>query len=397
MILRRSRVLQKLAPCFLLLTLLWSGVVLAQAIPEVSDSDAEAWLVTFGPGQAYYERFGHNAIWLREPARGLDHTFNFGYFDFEQEDFFLRFLRGKMLYFSIAQPANREFEMYRQQDRSIRLQKLDLTTTQYGQLRDYLLNEIEPENRNYHYDYYLNNCSTRIRDALDLALNGRLATVSVKQPAILDFREQTRRLTQSEYWYYLGLEIGLALPVDLPVNRWEEMFIPMVVADEMASLSLANGKPAVNMDLQIFTSSQKPPPDAPSGVWSRYLLFGLGLAALLWLVARFLSAVWVNVFSNSWVLLLGSGGVILTFLWLATDHSVTSYNANLLLLNPLFLLAIIPAMKRAVAIMMVAGVLLNLLLLLLPVHQYNLDVLAFLAPVNLLLAANWLSRRLLDQ
>ncbi len=89
----------------------------------------EAWLVTFGPGELYFERFGHNAIWLREPAAGLDHTFNFGYFDFEQEDFFLRFMRGRMLYFSIAQPANREFAYYRQENRSIRAQKLNLSTS----------------------------------------------------------------------------------------------------------------------------------------------------------------------------------------------------------------------------------------------------------------------------
>src|SRR6056300_1690217 len=110
-------------------------------IPEVQADGAEAWLVTFGPGQIYFERFGHNAIWLREPAASLDHTFNFGYFDFEQEDFFLRFMRGRMLYFSIAQPASREFEVYRKDNRSIRIQKLNLAPLQYGQLRDYLVNE----------------------------------------------------------------------------------------------------------------------------------------------------------------------------------------------------------------------------------------------------------------
>ena len=104
-----------------------------------------SWLVTFGPGEIYWERFGHNAIWLREPAVGLDHTFNFGFFDFEQEDFFLRFLRGRMLYFSVAQPAQREFDFYRQYNRTIRLQKINLSDEQYVRLRDFLLNEIKPD------------------------------------------------------------------------------------------------------------------------------------------------------------------------------------------------------------------------------------------------------------
>ena len=113
---------------FLLVFLTWSPTGSASenlAIPTVPDDGKEAWLVTFGPGEIYFERFGHNAIWLREPAAGLDHTFNFGYFDFEQEDFFLRFMRGRMLYFSIAQPANIAFGRYRQNNRSIRAQKLN--------------------------------------------------------------------------------------------------------------------------------------------------------------------------------------------------------------------------------------------------------------------------------
>jgi hypothetical protein len=200
-------------------------------IPAAPEQGGEAWLVTFGPGQIYWERFGHNAIWLRETALGLDHTFNFGFFDFEQEDFFLRFMRGRMLYFSVAQPAHREFDFYRQQNRSIRVQKLNLASSQYNSLRDHLLYEIRPENRDYRYDYYLNNCSTRIRDAIDIALDGALAERTQKMPASLNFREQTRRLTQMQFWYYLGLELGLGYPVDREVSRWDEMFVPGVVAD----------------------------------------------------------------------------------------------------------------------------------------------------------------------
>ena len=105
--------------------LAWSQTVSATerlSIPVATPNATEAWLVTFGPGEIYWERFGHNAIWLREPAAGIDHTFNFGFFDFEQKDFFLHFLRGRMLYFSVAQAAGREFEFYQQENRTIRVQ-----------------------------------------------------------------------------------------------------------------------------------------------------------------------------------------------------------------------------------------------------------------------------------
>lgn len=170
-------------------------------IPDIGQDEQQAWLVTFGPGENYWERFGHNAIWLREPAAGLDHTFNFGFFDFNQEDFFLRFMRGRMLYFSVAQRAENEFDYYRSVNRSIRIQKLNISTQQYEKLRDYLVTEIRPENRDYRYDYYLNNCSTRIRDAIDIALDGGLSERTRIAPAELNFRDHTRRLTEGQFWY----------------------------------------------------------------------------------------------------------------------------------------------------------------------------------------------------
>ncbi len=373
-----------------LLMLAWCQAGLADTaldIPGVSDNGAEAWLVTFGPGEIYWERFGHNAIWLREPARGLDHTFNFGYFDFEQEDFLLRFLRGRMLYFSIAQPASREFEYYRQYNRSIRVQKLNLAPQQYRQLRDYLLNEIKPENRDYRYDYYLNNCSTRIRDALDLALDGALSERTVAMPAVLNFRDHTRRLTETQFWYYLGLEMGLGYPADRPVTRWDEMFIPMVVAEEMAAMSKDVGETLLAVDMMLFSPTSAGPANLPGSTWSRYLALGLAAAVLAWLSGKFMPPAWLEGLGLAWVLIGANIGLVLAGLWLLTDHAVTRPNANLLLFNPLLLLALAPRLRRFGAVLLAGGTAIAWVLWLYPDHQYNLDVLALATPVNLAAAA----------
>ncbi len=359
-------------------------------IPPVPTNGTEAWLVTFGPGQIYWERFGHNAIWLREPAVGLDHTFNFGYFDFEQEDFFQKFIRGRMLYFSVAQSSSREFDFYRQENRSIRLQKLNLSPPQYQQLRDYLVNEIKPENRNYRYDYYLNNCSTRIRDALDIALDGALSARTEIVSANLNFREQTRRLTQMQFWYYLGLELGLGYPVDREITRWDEMFIPMVVADEMAEMSLTvgdAGTPLISVDTMLFTSTAPEPTTTPTAIWYRYLFLGLLVAGLAWLSGKFMPPVWLAGLSYAWVLITATSGLLLAALWLFTDHEVASANANLLLFNPMVILALVPVLRRFGAAVMAGGVAVAYILLLLPEHQYNLDVLALFTPINLAVAS----------
>jgi hypothetical protein len=121
----------------------------ALAESEFEPAEAEVWLVTYGPGEIYWQRFGHNAIWIRDQQLGLDHAFNFGFFDFEQEDFFLRFLQGRMLYFSAARPAREEFSSYINENRSIRAQRLDLSPEQKLKLIDFLLEEIQPEHRDY--------------------------------------------------------------------------------------------------------------------------------------------------------------------------------------------------------------------------------------------------------
>ena len=376
--------------CFflVLVLLIWSRVGFTTEtlkLPAVADDAAEAWLVTFGPGEIYFERFGHNAIWLREPARGLDHTFNFGYFDFEQEDFFLRFMRGRMLYFSVAQPATREFEYYRQVNRSIRAQKLKLSPTQYQRLRDYLLNEVQPENRDYRYDYYLNNCSTRIRDALDIALDGALSARTSQMPAELNFRDHTRRLTQTQFWYYLGLETGLGMPVDRAVSRWDEMFIPMVVADEVSAMSVATGTgdPLVELDTMFYTSTLPLPATAPARNWYRYLILGLMVTAFAWLSGRYMPPVWLAGLSRAWVLISATLGLVLAGLWFLTDHEASSHNVNLLLLNPLLLMALLPRLQRFGAALLIGGNVLAFIFLFLPTRQYNLDVFALLGPINL--------------
>ena len=385
-------------PLYIVL-LAWSQAGFAteiSLIPDVPDTGSEAWLVTFGPGKIYWERFGHNAIWLREPAAGLDHTFNFGYFDFEQEDFFKKFIRGRMLYFSVAQSAAREFEFYRQQNRSIQVQKLNLTPVQYRQLRDYLMNEIRLENRDYRYDYYLNNCSTRIRDALDIALDGALIARTEDIPASLNFRDQTRRLTQMQFWYYLGLEMGLGYPVDRAVSRWDEMFIPMVVADEISTMSAeTNGvsSPLVLTDTILFTSTAPGPEAAPTSVWYRYLFLGLLVTGLAWLSGKFMPPVWLAGLCHAWVLICTTNGLILAALWLFTDHEVARSNANLLLFNPMVILALVPVLRRVGAVVLAGGVIIAGIWLLFPQHQYNLDALALLAPVNLAVAAYFMRTR----
>jgi hypothetical protein len=350
-------------------------------------ADTEVWLVTYGPGEIYWQRFGHNAIWIRDQQLGLDHVFNFGFFDFGQEDFLLRFLQGRMLYFSAAQPAREEFSAYISENRSIRAQKLDLAQEQKLRLIEYLLEEVRPENRDYLYDYYENNCSTRVRDAIDLALGGVLKVEFEPVAATETWRDHTRRLTAQDFWLYLGLETGLGSPVDQPVSEWDEMFIPEELANSIATVEFTGAglvRPLVLEDAMLYQSSLAPPPLAPMAWWPRYLLLSLGLVLLVWLADRFAWKGLARVLSRCWLVLAGFVGLFLLFLWFGTDHVAASRNLNLLVFNPLWLvLAFWKGHQRAVLITVGLFSVLALLMPALPPGQYTLDVLAVLLPLNL--------------
>lgn len=347
-------------------------------------------LVTYGPGEAYWESFGHNGIWIKNSSLQLNHVFNFGFFDFEQQAFFLRFLQGRMLYFTAAQPVEDEFAYYQQQNRSIRVQRLNLKPEQTRRLTDYLLNEIQLENRDYLYDYYWNNCSTRVRDALDLALGGAIRSVSEAVSSDQNQRDHTRRLTDSDYWFYLGLELGLGSPVDQPIKLWDAFFIPENLAEGLGQLSeqlTESGEPLILEDLSFFTSSTLTPPQTVSRSWPRYLLLAGTLAGLSILLVMFVPGLSFPVAARSWLVFSAVLGFVLTYLWVLTDHAVARNNMNILLFNPIWLLCGFGRRFSQKVACLVAGFgLIALLLACFTSIQYNADILAAFLLLNLLSA-----------
>lgn len=364
-----------------------AGALRAQPVQPPPETP-EAWLVTYGPGDIYWQRFGHNAIWLREPG-GLDHTFNFGFFDFEQESFLLRFVQGRMLYFAAAVPAQQEIALYRGEGREVRLQRLDLPPGAYARLREHLLWHVRPENREYLYDYYLDNCSTRLRDALDLALDGQLAARFGNEPAGQTFRSHTRRSTQADRDYYLGLVTALGLPVDRPVSRWDEMFLPAVLADAVRDLEIegvAGPVPLVSAEQTLVPGVVTPPPPVPGRTWPFFGLIGTALAVLGLLLARLGPVAGVEGAALAWLLITGTLGLGLVLIWAFTDHVMAYPNFNLLLLNPLWVLGVVPALRRFTAVLVALGAGTAVLVASWPGGQYLADTLALLLPVNLAVA-----------
>lgn len=364
-------------------------------------ANLEVSLITYGPGDTYWERFGHDAIELRDTADGQAISFNYGVFDFDESGFLLNFARGRMHYLMDAAPTSIDESYYVQAGRSITRQRLALTPAQAAALRDFLLWNLRPEHARYDYDYYTDNCSTRVRDALDKALGGVLKARLDYAPGGLTYRQQTDRLMSNQPWLMVLLDLGLGPYADHPLSAWQESFLPMVLQQNVRTLKVDDGhggtRPLVS-DERIISPNRldAPPPTAPD-LRGPLAIAGLLFAGIL-LLCRRSWPIGVALLGTVYMTLAGAVGLLLIALWTLTTHHSAWANANLLLFNPLAF-ALIGALWRArrgvvagrrvdaLLLIQLFALLLALGLHLLPgVVQQNQPWLLFALPVWLALA-----------
>ncbi len=378
----------------------------AQAPPEPG-SDLTVYVMTFGPGREVWERFGHNAIWIHDSAHGTDQAYNYGLFDFRQENFILRFVRGQMWYWMAGFPAQSYLRQYQRDNRSVWVQELDIPPAARLDLQRFLQWNEQPDHKFYHYDYYLDNCSTRIRDALDRVVGGAIRRQTASLPAGTTFRHHTQRLTANTPLIFTGLLLALGERVDRPISAWEEMFIPVAMRDHLRHVKVTGpggaDVPLVKAERTLFESSAPVPPDSPPNWIFRYLAIGLAIgAAALGLARRARTngpaRTTFLILAAGWALLAGLSGVVLAGLWGLTDHAMAACNENLLQMNPLSLalLPLLPGALRGskssavtglsvgIALLSLAGLVLQLL----PwFQQVNGPVIALAVPAHVGVAA----------
>ena len=331
--------------------------------PAEPGSELTITLLTMGVGAQVWELFGHNALWFhvaRPPSIGgpVDVVYNWGVFDSSQPYFIPHFLQGRMLYSMGGYSYEETLIDYRARDRAVWAQELDLTNAQKVALRDFVVWNSRPENANYRYDYYLDNCSTRVRDAIDRVLGGVIRATFSGRKTPYTYRSETLRLTQRQEWLATGIDIGLGRPADHPLTAYEEMFLPMKLRDYIRELRISDGRggtrPLVKKEQMLLGTVAHAEASAPPRWTPIFLTIGIVIALVFAFVgwqgargsagARFAAG---TIFAV-WSFAAGFLGVILTLLWGVTDHHFAYRNENLLLFNPLWLLLAVLAPMTAV-------------------------------------------------
>jgi hypothetical protein len=337
------------AHLILLVSLLFSATFIS--------AEPRAYLATMQPGEQFFERFGHNAIIIFDANRTpTSVAYNFGYFDFQQQNFLRNFIQGKMAYLGVALDGQADLQRYVEMGRSVWMQELNLSEAQILKLENNLREQSTPPNDVYRYDYFRSNCSTKVRDALNLALDGQLEQSLRGRSHGYTFRSLGISHASQPLWLYLGIHAGLGPSTDRQLSMYEETFIPSLLQRAISEIRItkADGSQA---PLVIGNQSYGPQatntlPNIPAWRWN-FLVLGLCVAIFIALGFRFREQYFLRRFSaiiaGCCALILGFGGVLLMYLWIATDHQDAYKNLNLTLFNPLWLCTVPPLFASAFA------------------------------------------------
>jgi hypothetical protein len=312
--------------------------------PVDSASQLAVYVVTLGQGDQVWERYGHNALWIHDPVRGTDRTYNWGIFDGSGPQFIIRFVRGRMRYWMESVDVERLMAFYRAADRSITIQRLALGPAQALALQEFAEWNAREENKYYWYDYFRDNCSTRLRDALDRALDGRLRAATETVTTRHTYRSESIRLMEGMPLTQAGIELGLGPLTDRPLTAWEEMFVPMRMRDRLRGVRIHGPDgaliPLVVEERQLYVSQRPPELPAPPPLLLRYATIGLIAGAVILALGLIAQVAWrppLGVVASVWAAMAGIAGFLLLFLWLATHHIFASRNENLFHVNPIAL------------------------------------------------------------
>ena len=310
---------------------------------------AEVSIITCGPWQEeVYSAFGHSAIRVYDSLRQIDYIYNYGVFDFNQPNFYLNYTRG-LLNFKLGVYPYPDFrDIYIYYNRSVTEQVLNLSAPQKQSLYDYLEWNALPENETYRYDYFYNNCASKVRDVFRDVLKDSIRFDSSFIKTDYTIRQLTDIYLTKQPWGDLGIDICLGLPMDKKAAPFEYMFLPDYIESSFDHVTInQNGTfvPLVRSKVHVY--EHRPEKSQvqwfqPWTVLGAFLAVTFALSVYDW--RRKNLSKWFDIILFG---VTGAVGSLLLLLWTATDHQAAAKNFNLLWALPTHLFVFVIFRKKS--------------------------------------------------
>jgi hypothetical protein len=291
--------------------------------------ESEVSILTIGPGFVLNDAFGHSAIRIKDPLQNIDLIFDYGRYDFQAKGFYLNFAKGKLDY-EIGWTYSEDFiSNYKLQQRRVTAQIINLTLKEKQNLFEGLQTNIQPQNKSYSYDFFYNNCATKIKDVLVDASNKNISFLTPENFEQLSFRELIRSHVPQNSWGGLGIDAALGSVIDRLASVEEHLFLPKYLDEILKHSKFDPEASKLVLRSEVLNQTQKSKPS--TFWWSPLVILGLVSITIIGMTYYDWTSKSRNKFLDALLFFTtGSIGILILFLWFATDHTATAYNYNFL-------------------------------------------------------------------
>jgi len=305
-------------------------------------------VAVMGPGDELYFWWGHLALIIEDNKTNNSYFFDYGIFDFDQDNFFYNFAFGRLLYCCGISYTDRSLNAYYKTNRDIIIYTLDVPPEKKEEIYNFAMTNILPENKDYYYHHFRDNCSTRIRDIMDTVTEGQFKKQFENKKSEFTLRQHVRRHT---YFSPVGdwfLNFLMGQVIDTPITVWDDMFLPSEVGKYIGNFWYTDGSGKLRRlvsSIETLNIARDRPPvlDKPLKQWVRQLCFSLALTVFIgfffFLYSKNIKAgrVLAGISMSLCAFFFGVFGLLLYFMNLFTNHDYTFQNANMIFCTPLLL------------------------------------------------------------
>lgn len=329
---------------YILLVALIMPVTEAAAQAKTLSENAKISMLTCGPGEAVYSKFGHSALWVYDPSTRTDRIYNYGTFDFYSNRFYIEFVKGTAMYNLSVTGFMNFFEEYVSENRSIAEQELNLRPDEKQYLFELLEENYKPENRHYLYDFLFQNCSSLIRDIVWKATENRFMIPAASEETHT-FRSMMDEYLEDTPWLMNGMYLLLGHRADREANPWDQMYLPDYMFDWFEAATDTSGKSLVKGTRTLFI------PQSVS-VKTSFLSKPRILLPAILLLIFFITVMEIRKKKNYRLLdslilfIMGIMGLLMIYMWCCSKHLVTHENLNLIWAVPFHLIFAVMVLIR---------------------------------------------------
>jgi len=307
-----------------------------------SSNDTTAYLLTCGPGTETYSIYGHSALRIVIPEKHIDTVYNWGVFDFNAPNFVWKFSKGRLDYYVIVESLKGFLQSYFFEQRYVFSQKINIDGTETRKLLELVNENMKPENIKYRYDFFYNDCTTRIRDLLEKSIGEKLKYPPAESGKVPTFRDMVGKYQNPYPWYKFGVDLIMGSTADKKANFRDRMFLPIDMKDGLSKAVIQkSGKMIPLLQNPVVLVDFEAPVIKKMFLVSPPVIFTLAIILILMLAALTKSRKTIRIMDIIIYSVFSVLSVLMIFFNFFTDHQQMRLNLNIIWLNPFIIVCLI--------------------------------------------------------